>query len=193
MPCCAKSIHLWFFRDSICWALKAIAELRKSMPLFEALPHQLGIWSCLVPSPMLGCVIQNFIAFDSETAGVPCLIQVSIEDHLLPTPPPVAAALPLTCTVQDVVASINALWIFDVIGVSITVFDGILTFDAEDRFRPRLGNSYTIHVHASGGDEISTLQIQQCKRHELTCRDCGKLPVEAGSLRPFAGRWLWRL
>ena len=128
LPCCAKSIHLWFFRDSICWALKAIAELRKSMPLFEALPHQLGIWSCLVPSPMLGCVIQNFIAFDSETAGVPCLIQVSIEDHLLPTPPPVAAALPLTCTVQDVVASINALWIFDVIGVSITVFDGNLDF-----------------------------------------------------------------
>ena len=41
----------------------------------------------------------------------------------------------------------------------------------------------TVSVLDSGGDEISTLQIQQCKRHELTCRDFGKLPVEAGSLR----------
>ena len=40
-------------------------------------------------------VVQNFIAYDPEAEGTPCLVQISVDDHLgLPTPPPVASALP---------------------------------------------------------------------------------------------------
>ena len=113
-------------------------------------------------------VVQNFIAYDPEAPGTPCLVQISVDDHLgLPTPPPVASALPSVCTVQDIIAAINAQWLNDVIGVSISVFDGFLTFDAGDRFRPKLGSSYTIYVDASGHDEVSTLQL--VKRNQLVC------------------------
>ena len=113
-------------------------------------------------------VVQNFTAYDPEAPGTPCLVQISVDDHLgLPTPPPVASALPSVCTVQDIIAAINAQWLNDVIGVSISVFDGFLTFDVGDRFRPKLGSSYTIYVEASGHDEVSTLQL--VKRNQLVC------------------------
>lgn len=115
---------------------------------------------------------QHFIAYDPVEGGIPCLVQAEIDDSLgIPAPPMIAASLSSTCTIQEVIAAINAVWIFDLVGVEITVFDGTLVFDSEDRFRPRHGTSYVVQVRPRAHDEVSTLQILQSMKHASNLRD----------------------
>ena len=115
---------------------------------------------------------QHFIAYDPVEGGIPCLVQAEIDDSLgIPAPPMIAVSLSSTCTIQEVIAAINAVWIFDLVGVEITVFDGTLVFDSEDRFRPRHGTSYVVQVRPRAHDEVSTLQILQSMKHASNLRD----------------------
>ena len=115
---------------------------------------------------------QHFIAYDPEANGIPCLVQADIEDSLnVPAPPLSAVSLSATCTIQEVIAALNAAWIFDMVGVEVTVSDGILVFDSEDRFRPRFGTSYVVRVRPSAHDDVSTLQILQSMKHASNLRD----------------------
>ena len=98
---------------------------------------------------------QHFIAYDPEACGIPCLVQAEIDESLgIPAPPMIAVSLSSTCTIQEVIAAINAVWIFDLVGVEVTVFDGTLVFDSEDRFRPRHGTSYVVQVRSRAHDEV---------------------------------------
>ena len=115
---------------------------------------------------------QHFIAYDPEADGIPCLVQASVEESLgVPAPPMTAVSLSSTCTIQEIIAAINSEWIFDLIGVEVTVFDGTLAFDSEDRFKPRHGTSYVVRVRSSAHDEVSTLQILQSMKQASNLRD----------------------
>lgn len=115
---------------------------------------------------------QHFIAYDPEASGIPCLVQADIEGSLgIPAPPLTAVSLSSTCTIQEVVAALNAAWIFDLVGIEVTVFDGTLVFDSEDRFRPRHGTSYLVRVRPRAHDDVSTLQILQSMKHASNLRD----------------------
>ena len=104
---------------------------------------------------------QHFIAYDPEASGIPCLVQADIEGSLgIPAPPLTAVSLSSTCTIQEVVAALNAAWIFDLVGVEVTVFDGTLVFDSEDRFRPRHGTSYLVRVRPRAHDDVSTSNLR---------------------------------
>ena len=107
-----------------------------------------------------GDTTQNFIAFDPEDEGVPCMVHIRRGDSIeFEVPHSVAAMLPLTCTVRDIVSAIDALWLFDLNDAAITVSDGTLLLYADDRFRTRVGTSYTILVESETKDAVSTLQV----------------------------------
>ena len=53
----------------------------------------------------------------------------------------------------------NANWLFDVTGISISFSDGQTTYDADDRVRIRHGTLVTVVVRREANDEISTLQL----------------------------------
>ena len=112
--------------------------------------------------PFPESVVQNFIAYETDYEGVPCLIEVVCDESLgLPAPPQVAAFVSSVCTLQQLVSAINALWIFELVGVSLTVSDGVLTYDSDDRFRPRVGAFFSIHVSPEAPDGSSLLQVSQ--------------------------------
>ena len=122
--------------------------------------------------PNLGSTVLNFIAFDPEAAGSPCLIQADFDDQLgLPTPPTVAASLSSVCTLQEVVAALGAVWVFDVVGVQITVWDGTLLFDSDDRFKPKPGTIFTVLVQPFEDEATSTLQVMRAMRQSSNLRD----------------------
>lgn len=100
--------------------------------------------------------------YETDYEGVPCLIEVVCDESLgLPAPPQVAAFVSSVCTLQQLVSAINALWIFELVGVSLTVSDGVLTYDSDDRFRPRVGAFFSIHVRPEAPDGSSLLQVSQ--------------------------------
>ena len=122
--------------------------------------------------PSLGSTVLNFIAFDPDSVGAPCLLQADIDDQLgLPSPPPVAASLSSVCTLQEIVTALGAVWVFDVIGVQITVWDGTLLFDADDRFKPKPGTTYTVLIQQSEAEIVSTLQVLRAVRQSSNLRD----------------------
>ena len=115
--------------------------------------------------PFPESVVQNFIAYETDFEGVPCLIEVVCDESLgLPAPPQVAAFVSSVCTLQQLVSATNALWIFELVGVSLTVSDGFVTYDSDDRFRPRAGAFFSINVRAETSDGSSLLQLSQSLR-----------------------------
>ena len=103
--------------------------------------------------------LQDFIIFDPDSSGFPCLIRAWIDHEVeAPLPPLVAAFLPDACTLRDIAAALNALWLLELHAVSVEVSDGFLTYDHNDRFRPRHGASYIVLVKPAITDEISTFQ-----------------------------------
>ena len=105
--------------------------------------------------------LQDFIIFDPDSSGFPCLIRAWIDHEVeAPLPPPVAAFLPDACTLRDIAAALNALWLLELHAVSVEVSDGFLTYDHNDRFRPRHGASYIVLVKPAITDEISTFQTR---------------------------------
>ena len=118
--------------------------------------------------PFPESVVQNFIAYETDFEGVPCLIEVVCDESLgLPAPPQVAVFVSSVCTLQQLVSATNALWIFELVGVSITVSDGFITYDSDDRFRPRAGAFFSINVRAETSDGSSLLQLSQSLRKRL--------------------------
>ena len=85
--------------------------------------------------------IQHFIAFDPDVEGFPCFIQTSIDDRLdVPAPPAIAAYVPPICTIRELIKLLNIPWILDMTDVTISVSDGSLSFDLQDRFKPHHGD-----------------------------------------------------
>ena len=146
-------------------AVADMAFAQRNLELFGALTY--------AGFHRLETVIQNLIAFDPEGTGVPCLIQTSIEDHL---DLPILLRRWLPCRWR---ARFRTSLLPSMPCGFMTLL--LLLFPSRSLTAFWLLMLKTVSVLDSGGDEISTLQIQQCKRHELTCRDFGKLPVEAGS------------
>ena len=116
-----------------------------------------------------GDTTQNFIAFDPEDEGVPCMVHIRRGNSFeFEVPQSVAAMLPLTCTVRDIVAAIDALWLLDLNDAVVMVSDGTLLLYADDRFRTRVGTSYTILVESETTDAVSTLQVAAQHWHPTT-------------------------
>eukprot|EP00434_Breviolum_minutum_P019943 symbB.v1.2.017596.t1/scaffold1362.1/size123397/3 len=128
--------------------------------------------------------IQEFIIFDPESIGFPCLIRVWIDPEAdIPLPPPVAALLPAVCTLRGIVEAIDALWLLENTAISVEVSDGFLTYDHSDRFRPRHGATYIVLVKPVITDEMSSLQTMTARTHldlNVGVRHGDRSPVELG-------------
>ena len=109
--------------------------------------------------------VQDFVLFDPDSGGFPCLVRVWIDPAVdIPLPPPTAAFLPDACTLRDIIASsLNALWLLELDELSVEVSDGFLTFDHTDRFRPRHGAHYVVLVKPLSFDESSNLQTSMSR------------------------------
>ena len=75
-----------------------------------------NLWNMNLPGALAyvgqrlhGGIVQEFVAFDPDGVGAPCVIQAVVDaDVDFPCPPPVAAWLSSVCTLQKIVSALNA-------------------------------------------------------------------------------------